>query len=90
MSSLLRFGRKLAIPSTIQIKTDLRMMEAVDTLAADDSARPMSDEDRRHAAGDLALKHGISIERATMLVDRHGMARHALEAAAQALQERKD
>ena len=89
MSRLLRFGRKLAIPSTIQIKTDLRMMDAADTLATDDSAEPMSDSDRRHAAGDLAVKHGISIERAVMLVDRYGAARHALEAAAQDLRVRK-
>ena len=89
MSSLLRFGRKLAIPSTIQIKTDLRMMDAADTLASDGSDPATSDEDRRHAAGDLAAKHGISIERATMLVDRHGAARHALEAAAQTLRDRK-
>ena len=62
---------------------------AADASAAAEPLPPLTDEDRRHVAGDLAVKHGISIERATMLVDRYGAARHALEAAAQTLQGRK-
>lgn len=80
MNASVRFGRKLAVPSTAEIKHELRMMAAADALF--DAEQTIS---LRHVVGDLAVKHNISRARAQMLVDRFGTNRASLESAAQDL-----
>ncbi len=66
---MLRFGKKIALPSTAQIKHELRLMSAADTLEAalgrssDGALTPLQ-------IGDIAAQNGISAEGQRMLVDR--------------------
>ncbi len=80
MSKLVRYGRKIPMPSTIEIKHELRLMAAADALSH--AATP---EEIGHIVDDLAAKHGLSSERAAMLVERFGIGRQTLEGAAQDL-----
>lgn len=68
MSKLIRYGRKIPLPSTAEIKHELRLMAAGETLTHSASA-----DDRALIVQDLACKHGISEDRAWMLVDRFGI-----------------
>ena len=68
------------MPSTQEIKHEMRLMEAADALVL-----ATSPDDMQHIVGDLAAKHGLSPERAQMLVDRFGIEKRVLEAAAQDL-----
>ena len=76
----------------MQTKDDLHLVPAADDLAVpgaqDNPEFAPTDESRRIVAGDLARKHGISIDRAGMLVDRLGSNRHTLDGAAQTLRDR--
>ena len=83
MSKPIRFGRKIPMPSTVEIKHDLRLMEAADAIVAG------TPEQRNAIVGDLATKHGLSHDRAMMLVSRFGIGRDALEGAAQDLRASK-
>ena len=83
MSKPIRFGRKIPMPSTLEIKHDLRLMEAADAIVAGTT------EQRDTIVGDLATKHGLSPDRAMMLVARFGIGREALEGAAQDLRASK-
>ena len=93
MTNPIRFGRKIPMPSTIEIKHDLRLMETADAIVAATAGTPRdADTEQQLSAivGDLAAKHGLSRDRAAMLVARFGIDRHTLEGAAQDLQTSKD
>ena len=89
-----RFGRKLPLPSTAEIKHDLRMMAAAGELvAATERAHEQNALTENASAvlvGDLAAKHGLSLDRAQMLVDRFGVGRRNLDEAAVDLHAWKD
>ncbi len=76
MSNATRFGRKIPMPSTVEIKHDLRLMEAADAIVAGTA------EQRDAIVGDLATKHGLPHDRAMMLAARLGIGRESLEGAA--------
>ena len=84
MASNVRFGKKLSVPPTSEIKHEMRLMDAADKLSAAASV-----EERNQIIRDLACKHGLSNDRAQMLVDRFGIGRLELEGAAQNLHESK-
>ncbi len=93
MTTPIRFGRKVPMPSTIEIKHDLRLMATADAIVAATADAPHSaetDEQLAAIVGDLAVKHGLSRDRAAMLVARFGIDRQALEGAAQDLLSSKD
>lgn len=93
MNKLIKFGKKIAMPSTVEIKHELRMMSAADDLIGAGlltAPSPAPSQDAAHVSSDLARKHGISVDRAQMLVDRFGSNRHTLEGAAQSLRTRMD
>ncbi len=93
MSTLIRFGRKVPLPSTAEIKHDLKLMESADAIVAtlgDAPMTPQLEADLAHVIGDLAAKHGLSRDRAAMLVARFGIGHDALESAAQDLLESKE
>jgi hypothetical protein len=67
MSTLIRFGRKVPLPSTAEIKHDLKLMESADAIVAtlgDAPMTPQLEADLAHVIGDLAAKHGLSRESA--------------------------
>lgn len=68
------------MPSTSEIKHELRLMAAADALVSATSA-----DDMKTIVDDLARKDGFSAERAQMLVDRFEIERRVLEGAAQDL-----
>ena len=74
MSQMLRFGRRVPLPSTAEIKHELRLMAAAAEL------RATADSQRGVLASELARTHGLSIDRAQMLVDRFGLGLHVGEA----------
>ncbi len=93
MSNLIRFGRKIAMPSSAEIKHDLRLMATADAIVAkmgDEPRTPETQAELAHVVGDLAAKHGLSRDRAAMLVARFGLGHDALEGAAQNLRASKD
>ena len=87
MTNPIRFGRKIPMPSTIEIKHDLRLMATADAIVATTAEGRSADSDEQLAAivGDLAAKHGLSHDRAAMLVTRFGIGRDAVEVAARHL-----
>lgn len=79
-----RAGKRPTLPSTAEAKPELPPTQAEDQLVASSSLKQ-----RNQIVGDLACKHGLSRDRAQMLVDRFGIDRIDLEAAAQTLRERR-
>lgn len=79
MTQTTRFGRRLPLPSTAELKHEMRLMAAADALRRMVIAHPEqrgSTEDLTSTlAADLARVHGLSIDRAQMLVDRFALAR---------------
>ncbi len=93
MTNLIRFGRRISMPSTTEIKHDLRLMATTDAIMAKLGDAPQTAETQAelaHVVGDLATKHGLSRDRAAMLVARFRLGRDALENAAQDLRTSKD
>ena len=76
MNNQMRFGRRLPLPSTAEIKHELRLMAAADdiraSLAEDSDLSPGSRVDG--IVGDLARTHNLTPARARMLVDRFALA----------------
>ena len=64
MSQTMRAGRRLPLPSTAEIKHELRMMAVVAGL------RNAADPQKGVLASDLAQAHDLPLDRAQMLVDR--------------------
>lgn len=62
----------------------VRFMQPADNLVASST-----EAERKRIIGDLACKHGLSKDRAQMLVDKFGTGRAGLEGAAQSLIERR-
>ena len=92
MTNPIRFGRKIPMPSTIEIKHDLRLMAKADAIVATTAGKGRSaesDEQLAAIVGDLAAEYGLSRDRAAMLVARFGISRQTLDVAAQDLRSRK-
>ena len=70
MSQALRFGRRLPLPSTAEIKHELRLMAAAAEL------RDAADPKKGVVASELARTHGLSIDRAQMFIDRFSLGPH--------------
>ncbi len=94
MTGLIRFGRKIPLPTTVQIRHELRLMAAADELVEagifatpgePSPGEPSPDAAHHISASDLAQKHGLSLDRAEMLIARFGANQHTLESAAQTL-----
>ena len=77
MNQTMRFGRRLPLPSIADIKHELRLMAAAGELrraaAARSEGHGTAETRTGGLAGDLARAHGLSVDRAQMLVDRFGL-----------------
>lgn len=89
MSTMLRFGRKMRLPSTIEIKHDLTMMATADALAAALKGQECSAIDFAEIMKELNIKYHVSRDRANMLLSRFGPGRSEVMEAAKSLNERK-
>ena len=67
--SQLRFGRKIPVPSTAEIKHEIRLMGAADALAAASTPQAFNGV-LRNVADSL----GLPDERARLLIERFGTA----------------
>ena len=94
MQDLTRFGRKLPLPSAVGLADERRLVAAADSLAPAETegfqSNTMSDAQLVAFVGDLATKHGLSVDRAQMLVDRFGIGQHSLDGAARGVGEWKN
>ncbi len=81
MQNLVRFGRKMRMPSTLVIKHQLRMMTATDTLTEALQTAGHSKQELGTLVGSLIDRYGISFDRAHMLLDRMGVDRSHLKVA---------
>lgn len=74
----MRFGRRLSVPSTAEIKHELRLMAALDAVESAANLRPgfnSLDGTKTQAVIDvLSRDHGFSDDRARTLVERVGAA----------------
>ena len=86
-----RYDRRPRLSTKRNPKLELRVVSP----DADSAVAPESGADtevltarqRQQLIGDLAVKHGISVDRAQMLIDRFGNARRRLDCAAHELQD---
>lgn len=89
MGNTIRFGRKLPVPSTPQFGHELRLMAASKDLVdagVFDAQRTQPAEATLHdLVGSLSRKHGLSVDRAQMLVDRFADKRNTHAVAARSL-----
>ena len=65
-----RFGRRLPLPSTADVKHELRLMAAADAILASGALSPQQSE---AMARDLAASNGLSVDRIRMLIDRFAL-----------------
>ncbi len=84
-----RFGRLTRLPSKAEIKRDLRMMSAADTLVASLSKQSGTREELAGIITGLIDQYHISPDRAHMLIDRFGRTQPALANAGSELMARK-
>jgi hypothetical protein len=89
MLSQKRFGRKIPVPSTMEIKRDLVLMSKIDALIDTLEKEGGSSEDLSAIVARLVDEHQISSDRARMLIDRYGRRKAALATAGQDLDMRK-
>ncbi|WP_336489310.1 hypothetical protein [Methylobacterium nigriterrae] len=82
MQRAMKFGRKLPIPSLVQIKHDLRMMSATDALVEAMSTKKYTPEDMSLLLDSLKEKYGISPDRAQKLSNRFGVSQGVAPVAA--------
>jgi DNA-binding transcriptional regulator YbjK len=66
-----RFGRKIPVPSTMEIKRDLVVMTKVDALIDTLEKEGRSSEDLAAILAKLVDEHHISSDRAQMLISRY-------------------
>lgn len=90
MSTMLRFGRKMRLPSTIEIKHDLTMMATADTLAAALKGHECSASNLVEIMEEINKRYYISQDTANMLLSRFGPGQSEVMEAAKSLNERKD
>lgn len=67
-----RFGRKIPVPSTMEIKRDLVVMSKIDTLIESLEEEGRSSEDLAAILAKLVDEHHISSVRAQLLINRYG------------------
>lgn len=89
MTTMLRFGRRIRLPSTIEIKRDLKMMATADTLAAALKGQECSASDFAEIMEELNGKYHVSRDRVNMLRSRFGPIQSAILDAAKSLNARK-
>jgi len=82
MQRAMKFGRKLPMPSSVQIKHDLRMMAAADTLVEALRTKGYTPKELSVLIVDLADKYGISPDKSKILSDRFEAEQRAALAAA--------
>ena len=78
MRRAMKFGRKLPMPSLVQIKHDLRMMTATDALVEAMRTKDYTQEEISYFIHGLAEKYGISSDRVQKLSDRFGVAQRSV------------
>jgi hypothetical protein len=81
MADRKRFGRKLRLPSTIQIKHDLVEMGRADTLLFDLRKQSCTAKELNSIIDGLIADHHISRDRAKMLLNRLGREKATLASA---------
>ena len=75
MRRSMKFGRKVPMPSMVQIKHGLRMMAAADALTAAVREKNFTQKELSQLIAELTDKYGISPDRAQMLSNRLGAER---------------
>jgi len=90
MSTELRFGRKMRLPSIIEIKRELTMMAAADAIAIALKGQKCSAGNFAEIMGELTVKYHVSRDRANMLFSRFGPDQLNVMDAAKSLNERKN
>lgn len=89
MATILRFGRKMRLPSTFEIKRELMMMVKADAIAAALKAQECSADDFADILEELNIKYQVSRDRVNMLLCRFGPGRSEAMEAAKSLNARK-
>lgn len=89
MATILRFGRKVRLPSTFEIKRELMIMVKADALAAALKAQECSADDFADILEELNIKYHVSRDRVNMLLCRFGPGRSGAMEAAKSLNARK-
>ncbi|GJD59730.1 hypothetical protein MTDSW087_05626 [Methylobacterium dankookense] len=84
-----RFGQLTRLPSTAEIRRNLKMMSAADALIATFAKHSGTREELAGIITGLMDQYHISPDRAHMLLDRFGRTQLALENAGKALMARK-
>ena len=77
MRRTMKFGRKLPMPSLVEIKHDLRMMTATDALVEAMRTKDYTQEEMSYFIDSLAEKYGISSDRVQKLSSRFGVTQRA-------------
>lgn len=89
MFTILRFGRRVRLPSTVEIKHKLTMMASADALAAALEDQKCSASDFVEILRELNIKYNVSRDRVHMILSRFGPGRSEMMEAAKSLNERK-
>lgn len=89
MATILRFGRKVRLPSTFEIKRELMMMVKADAIAAALKAQECSADDFADILEELNIKYHVSRDRVNMLLCRFGPGWSGAMEAAKSLNARK-
>jgi hypothetical protein len=72
MQRSMKFGRRMPMPSMVQIKHGLRMMAATDALVAAVREKNLPPEEISQIIAELTAKYGIPLDRAQMLSSQLG------------------
>ena len=78
MRRAMKFGRKLPMPSLVQIKHDLKMMTATDALVDAMRTSDYTQQELTSFIDGLAENYGISSDRVQKLSQRFGVAQSAV------------
>ena len=77
MQRSMKFGRKLPMPSMVQIKHDLRKMAATDALVAVVREKNFTPEELSQLTAELTEQYRIPTDQAQLLADRIGTEQRA-------------